>query len=351
MAAIPPKHRPHYSPTARLAILELKAARAWNLAQAARAFLVEPETIAMWLTRADDDLLVRTPQPVNRFPEFVRHLTHRFKTLCPSMGKKRIAQILARAGLRLSAATVGRILRAKAPASPPLPAGIQAVQTDRVVTADRPNHVWHVDLTVVPTGAGFWTAWLPFSLPQVWPFCWWVAIVLDHFSRQAVGFAVFPKQPTAEQVRAFLGRVIRHHQAKPRHLVSDRGGQFDCAGFRAWARRRKINLRFGAVGKYGSIAIVERFIRSLKTECTRVILVPLRLADMRHELDLFLAWYNAHRPHQGLAGRTPLEAAQASEPTHPLFETRGKHGVKLKLVVSHFQSRKHLPLVELHEAA
>src|SRR2546422_10280273 len=32
--------RPHYPPTARLAILELRAARGWTLAQTARTFLV-----------------------------------------------------------------------------------------------------------------------------------------------------------------------------------------------------------------------------------------------------------------------------------------------------------------------
>ena len=91
--------------------------------------------------------------------------------------------------------------------------------------------------------------------------------------------------------------------------------------------------------------------RSMKTECTRAILVPLRLADIRHELALYLAWYNQHRPHQGLGGRTPLEAIEPDEPTRPRFETRGRRGVKLKLAVSHFQGQRHLPLVELHHAA
>jgi len=53
-----------------MAILELKAARGWSLAQAARAFLVEAETIAAWLNRADEDgraSLVQMPGPVNRF--------------------------------------------------------------------------------------------------------------------------------------------------------------------------------------------------------------------------------------------------------------------------------------------
>jgi transcriptional regulator with XRE-family HTH domain len=37
-----------------MAILELKAARGWSLAQAARAFLVEPETVAAWLKRISE---------------------------------------------------------------------------------------------------------------------------------------------------------------------------------------------------------------------------------------------------------------------------------------------------------
>ena len=53
-AKIDPRHRPYYPPTERMAILELKAARGWSLAQAARAFLVEPETIAAWLKRIDE---------------------------------------------------------------------------------------------------------------------------------------------------------------------------------------------------------------------------------------------------------------------------------------------------------
>jgi hypothetical protein len=35
----------------------------------------------------------------------------------------------------------------------------------RTVTAKRPNHVWHVDLTVVPTASGFWAPWFPLALP------------------------------------------------------------------------------------------------------------------------------------------------------------------------------------------
>jgi predicted RNA polymerase sigma factor len=68
MAKIPPHHRPFFPPIERMAILALKAARGWNLAQTARAFLVEPATVAQWMKRLDEDgpkALVRTPVPVS----------------------------------------------------------------------------------------------------------------------------------------------------------------------------------------------------------------------------------------------------------------------------------------------
>ena len=55
MARIAPQRRPHYTPTERLAILELRAARGWSLAQTARAFLVTAETIASWTRRVDEE--------------------------------------------------------------------------------------------------------------------------------------------------------------------------------------------------------------------------------------------------------------------------------------------------------
>jgi hypothetical protein len=55
--------------------------------------------------------LVQMPRPVNRFPDFVRHVVQRFKLLCPSLGKRKIAQILARAGLHLGSTTVQRMVK------------------------------------------------------------------------------------------------------------------------------------------------------------------------------------------------------------------------------------------------
>ena len=240
----------------------------------------------------------------------------------------------------------------------------------RLVTAKYPNHVWHVDLTLVPTVAGFWTACLPFALPQCWPFCWWVAAVVDHFSRRVMGVAVWKKVPTSIQVRAFLGRAIHRTGVAPKYLICDKGSQFWCDGFKARCRRRSIRPRFGAVGQHGSVAIIERFIRTMKDECTRRILVPFRLARMRSEVLSFAGWYNGCRPHTSLGGRTPDERYRRipaacrrprleprvgwpadSSCAAPQAKVRGKPGQRLELVVSFHEGRQHLPVVALKKVA
>lgn len=375
MGRIDAKRRPHYPPTERMAVLELKAARGWTMAQTARAFLLALATIASWLKRIDEEgraALVRMREPINKLPDFVRYAVQRLKTLCPLMGKVKIAQMLARAGLQLGATTVGRMLKEESadpgPAGPSeaaskdSPGGVDATPknpaeagTGRIVTAKRPHHVWHVDLTVVPTRLGMWVPWKPLALPQVWPFCWWVAVAVDHFSRRAVGVAVFRKQPTSVEVRAFLGRSMHTAGAVPKYIITDRGSQFTCDGFKNWAKGRGVRLRFGAVGRYGSIAVVERFIRTMKDECTRRLVIPLRRETMRRELGYFLAWYNAHRPHTWLDGRTPNDVYNGNQPADdsrpPPQRAARSCCPHVALDVTFHAGRRHLPIVRLKRVA
>ena len=366
---IPAQRRPHYPPTERLAILELRAARGWSRSQTARHLLVTTATVSSWMGRLDEDgprALVQTRDPVNRFPDFVAYIVRRLKVLCPSMGKTKIAQILCRAGLHLGSTTVQRMLL---PKSHPRPTLVSS-PLHRVVTAKRPNHVWHCDMTAVPTSLGFWTSWSPFTLPQRWPFCWWIAVVVDHYSRRVMGFAVFEGPPSSLEVRVFLGRAARAARATPKYIISDHGTQFTDDRFGRWCTRRGIRQRFGAVGKYGSIAVVERFIRTLKTECTRRLLVSYQRAALRRELALYVGWFNGHRPHNTLDARTPDKVYFGRRPAcrKPRFEprrrwprgspcagpqskVRGRCGQRLELSVRYLSQRRHLPLVELKRAA
>jgi len=50
----------------------------------------------------------------------------------------------------------------------------------RAIVAKHPYHVWHIDLTIVPTHVGFWVPWFPFSGLLCWPFGYCVAVLVDH---------------------------------------------------------------------------------------------------------------------------------------------------------------------------
>ena len=368
IAQIAPQRRPQYRPHERMAILELRAARGWSLKQTADTFLVTSTTIGAWLKRIDEqgpDALVQLHEPVNKFPDFVRYIVQRLKTLHPSLGKVKIAETLCRAGLHLGVTTVGRILK-----EDPLPEPEAPLPTTRIVTAKRPNHVWHVDLTAVPSSAGFWASWSPFALPQCWPFCWWVAVVIEHYSRRVMGVATFKNSPTSVSVQRFLEHAMNSAGAAPKYVICDKGQQFWCDAFKDWCDRKVITPRFGAVGQHGSIALVERFILSLKNECTRRILMTLRKSVFSRELGWFADWFNEYRPHSGVDGSTPNELYHGISPARqrsryeprtrwpqsapcaaPRVPVAGSCGARIRLDVRYWWGRKHLPIVALRRKA
>ncbi len=120
MQRVAPHRRPQYTTVERMAILELRAMRGWNKAETSRHFFVSDDTVRAWLRRVDDDSLVQTRTPVNRFPDFVRYAVQQIKLFCPTLGKVKIADMLARAGIHIGKTTVGRILKEN-PVKPPDP--------------------------------------------------------------------------------------------------------------------------------------------------------------------------------------------------------------------------------------
>lgn len=290
------------------------------------------------------------------------------------MGKVRLAQCLARAGLHLAATTVAR-MRTAAPTNPTpgsTPSPRAKPRTGRTITARYPHHVWNVDLTLLPLVSGFWVPWLPQTLLLRWPFAFWLFVVLDHHSRAVVDFKVLLSQPATDDLTRVLDAARRKAGVTPKYIVSDRGAQFR-DDYVEWCRRRSIRPRFGAVGKSGSIAVIERFFRSLKDEMLRRLpVLPMPLAHMMREIDAYVRWYNEHRPHQGLDGDTPAERrdrapaarkkrARETRSHYPLARgdpapskckakrrrLKGQFVLQLDCVAH----RDHLPIVELKHAA
>jgi hypothetical protein len=186
-----------------------------------------------------------------------------------------------------------------------------------------------------------------------------------------MGAAAFKSQPSCEAVCGFLGRTIAKTGKAPRYIVCDRGGQFDCDSFRKWCKRKGIKRpRYGAIGKKGSIAVVERVILTIKCLLSCLPFVPYRREAFLQELTATVEWYNEARPHSWLGGRTPNERYFGTFPANrrPRFEprsrwprgspcakpwtlVRGSPGAKLTLDISFYRGRRHLPIVTLKRVA
>jgi len=316
---VPERHRPHYAPEQRFRILRIRSFLCLSQRETAEMFRVSTETIARWeveATSADGEAespaprpLVAPNPPVRRFADVVRAVVKTME-LAGFGGNDLIARTLARAGWKLSSRTVGRIRKERWP----LPRVSEAASMlPRAVTAKRPNHVWMADLTDVKGLFGL----LTFK----------VAVVFDAFSRTPLSVRVFSKEASAREIARFVSKAARRH-GRPAHFVSDRGPCFTGGGFRHKLRRLGVKQRFGAVGKKGSIALIERLWRTLKDTLGLRLLRPSAAEHLAATVELGLVHYAHFRPHQGLGGATPAEVYFGWTPAHlaAIPPSRGKPG-------------------------
>jgi transposase InsO family protein len=137
--------------------------------------------------------------------------------------------------------------------------------------------------------------------------------VLNVFSRMPLAAQSFTKEPTAQQ----MADLVKHAAAKhspPKHFISDQGSQFTSQIFRNALASLGISQRFGAIGQTGSIAIIERFWRTLKEMLLLKVRPPLHPDDLHTRLLAGLYYYAHHKPHQGINGVTPAELHYGREP-------------------------------------
>jgi transposase InsO family protein/DNA-binding transcriptional regulator YiaG len=297
------RRRPHYSPELRFRILRIKDLLSLTQKDTATMFSVSVNTIFRWEAESETHpetetvgSLVQPTPPVRRYADVVRRLLQAM-ALAGFGGNGLIARTLARAGWKLSSRTVGRVRREK-PVFAPSP---MSVKPARGVTACYPNHVWLADITEVS------------GLFRLYSFK--LAAVFDVFSRMPLAWKVFRAEPSAAEMADLVESAARSHR-NPKHFVSDQGTQFTAKEFRSAILNRGIRHRFGAIGKSGSIALIERFRRTLKAISRVSIWKPLVQQDLDERVCLALAYYACHRPHSALAGATPFEIYSGTKPSH-----------------------------------
>jgi len=274
---VPPAHRPHYRKADRGRILHHKDVFHLSGREVARLYALTRSTIHRWVVdsiapKRPDRPLVAPAPPDRSYSALARQQVLNM-AMAGFGGSLRIAQTLALEGIRLSRSTVRRWTKETVPTGgAPVNATSAEAQraghddrdatetaetplklVERAVRARRPNHVLMVDVTWIKALFGFCS----FRL----------AVVIDVFSRFPLAWRLFDSEPSAEEMASVLDEAVArarrlHPNLSLRHFVTDKGACFTAAEFQEAVTRHGMKARFGAIGRHGSIALIERLWRA-----------------------------------------------------------------------------------------
>ena len=161
---------------------------------------------------------------------------------------------------------------------------------DRDFTAAEPNRKWVTDITYLATASG----WV------------YLAVVLDLFSRKAVGWAISASLAT-ELVAAALRQAVEARRPDGSQLLhhSDRGCQYTSEDYQRTLRALGIGCSMSRGGDCYDNAVMERFFWSLKHEWTNHCQYD-GLEDARLGVFKYIeTFYNPVRLHQSLDYQSP----------------------------------------------
>ena len=135
----------------------------------------------------------------------------------------------------------------------------------------------------------------------------YLASVLDLGSKEIVGQAI-SQQPNAELAKNALADAIKRQQPNTTKLLfhSDQGVQYTAQLFTDYLQTLKITQSMSRRGNCWDNAVMERFIRSLKTEIFK------RLSFINHQsvvsiVERYIRFYNYKRLHSAIGNITPAE--------------------------------------------
>ena len=168
---------------------------------------------------------------------------------------------------------------------------------DRQFRADAPNQKWVADFTYIWTAEG----WL------------YVAVVLDLYSRRAVGWSMQASMTSQLVADALMMAVWR--RGKPLALLhhSDQGSQYTSEHFQELLKEQGITCSMSRAGEVWDNSAMESFFSSLKTERTARKVYRSREQARADVFDYVERFYNPTRRHSTLGYVSPIEFEKAQE--------------------------------------
>jgi putative transposase len=204
------------------------------------------------------------------------------------VGKQRVQQLMQQHGIRARGKRRFRVTTTQS--RPGLPVAENLLNRQFTVTA--PNQVWAGDITYIDTQEG----WL------------YLAVVLDLFNRQVIGWALAEDLRQELVMDAFQMAWFRRGLKDQAGLLfhSDRGSQYTGESFQNLLRQCRVQPSMSRKGNCWDNACSETLFGSLKVERLHGQRFATRQQAKDEVLD-WLHWYNRKRLHSTLNYRSPME--------------------------------------------
>ena len=160
--------------------------------------------------------------------------------------------------------------------------------------AQRPNQVWVSDITYIWTHEG----WL------------YLAVILDLFSRQIVGWAMSNRLGHELVLDAFKQAIWRRRPPSGVIFHSDQGVQYACQALRDLLHHYKFIQSMSGKGNCYDNAVAESFFHTLKTELIYFENYITRGDAKNSVFEYIEIFYNRFRMHSTLNYYSPVEFEQ-----------------------------------------
>ena len=171
------------------------------------------------------------------------------------------------------------------------PAIVAPNHLQRRFTVDAPNQSWVTDITYIRTHED----WL------------YLAVVVDLFSRQVVGWSMGSRIDTDLVLDALLMALWRRQPKRPVMVHSDQGTQFTGHDWQDFLREHHLVASMRRRGNCHDNAVAESFFQLLKRERIRRQVYATRedaRADVFNYIEMF---YNPKRRHGTAGDVSPVE--------------------------------------------
>ena len=260
-----------------------------------RLFTISRSSYYAWCNR---------PERTLKRDEIRSSVRYSFEKNKRTYGSPRLTLELQEQGIKVSRATVARVMRKESLIARPRARYVHTTDSahglavaenilNRDFSASRLNEKWVSDISYIPTKQG-------------WAY---LTVILDLADRMVVSWSLSPDMSCQNTTLKALKIALQRRKInQPLLFHSDRGVQYCSADFRQVVEQNRwLSQSMSRKGNCWDNAVAESFFKSLKTEWVKKYKYSSIKEANKSIFDYIERWYNTKRKHSAIGYLSPLQ--------------------------------------------